>query len=433
MQLDAVETVLVGRLGRNGHFFDGVGVVVTTTGARQRNLRRVGLAGLDEKILADANSLALLHAGDVVHAVLFHLDGAAIDVVLTARELDLFAAVELDLAALKRAIGGDFELSLGAEDGAQIAAALLDVDGQAGPGGVMIGDANLFHRGQVGDANFEVLRLHRAGGDVILDVLRQAAKQILIAAREITGGLGQHRDLFPLGRTLKVRMHRDARRTQADGNRGNDLVGVAAHNGIAGRDAQVVERGLIAVRTGPQQRSAVAEETRTGSDDPDQEREGAGGGSERDPQTAVSDELRRLGGLGDIEGIAGQEFDERIVALTFLKSGEALLELREGGFGGLDGAASREASQRHDESGGSGNGKNQDQRETGGGDASVREGESVGDGDQHQGRDQRAAGENGQTAEPGAPSQTLFQLRDVGVKLCAGVHGASSGTADVDI
>ena len=69
MQLDAVETVLVGGLGRDGHFFDGVGVVVATAGTHQRNLRRVGFAGLDEKILADANRLALLHAGDVVDAV----------------------------------------------------------------------------------------------------------------------------------------------------------------------------------------------------------------------------------------------------------------------------------------------------------------------------------------------------------------------------
>ena len=65
----------------------------------------------------------------------------------------LLAAVELDLAALKRTIGRDIELGFGAGDGAQVAAALLDLGRHAGPGGVMIGDANLLHRGQVGDAN----------------------------------------------------------------------------------------------------------------------------------------------------------------------------------------------------------------------------------------------------------------------------------------
>ena len=39
------------------------------------------------------------------------------------RELDLLSVVELDLAALKRAVGRDLEFGLGAGDGAQIAAA----------------------------------------------------------------------------------------------------------------------------------------------------------------------------------------------------------------------------------------------------------------------------------------------------------------------
>ncbi len=176
MQRDTVEAVLVGGLGGNGYLFDGAGVVVAAAGTHQRNLRRVGFAGLDEKILADANGLALLNAGDVVDAVLIHLDGAVIDVILAAGELDLLSAVELDLAALKRPVGGDLEFGLGADDGAQIAAALLDFGRHAGPGGVMIGDANLLHRGQIGDANVKVLRRHRSGGDIILDVLGQTGK-----------------------------------------------------------------------------------------------------------------------------------------------------------------------------------------------------------------------------------------------------------------
>ena len=85
MQRHAVEAVFVRGLGGNGHLFDGAGVVVAPAGTHQRNLRRVGFAGLDEKILADANGLARLNAGDVVDAVLIHLDGAAIDVILRRR------------------------------------------------------------------------------------------------------------------------------------------------------------------------------------------------------------------------------------------------------------------------------------------------------------------------------------------------------------
>ena len=59
MQRDAVEAVLVGGLGGNRDLFDGTGVIIAAAGPHQRNLRRIGLARLDEKILADANGLAL--------------------------------------------------------------------------------------------------------------------------------------------------------------------------------------------------------------------------------------------------------------------------------------------------------------------------------------------------------------------------------------
>src|SRR6266851_6899300 len=184
---------------------------MVTTGTHHGDLRRGGLAGLDEKILAHANGLALLNTSDVVDAVSIHLDGGAIDIVLSARELDLLSLVflseaELDLAAVKRAIRRDLELGLGARDGAQIAAALFDLDRHAGPGGVMIGDANLFYRGQIADANVKVLGRHRSGSDIVLDALRQTAKQKLIAAGETTGRHRLHRNLFPLRGILKAGM-----------------------------------------------------------------------------------------------------------------------------------------------------------------------------------------------------------------------------------
>ncbi len=44
------------------------GAIVTPAGTDQRNLRRVGFAGLDEKILADAHGLALRDASDATPA-----------------------------------------------------------------------------------------------------------------------------------------------------------------------------------------------------------------------------------------------------------------------------------------------------------------------------------------------------------------------------
>ena len=216
------------------------------------------------------------------------------------------------------------------------------------------------------------------------------------------------------------------------GSAETNLIGVAAHDGVAGSDAQIVERGLVAVRTGPQQRRAITEKTGSGGDHPDQDGEGADAGGQRNPKAAVGDQLLGLGGLGDVESVAGQKFDKGIVAVAFRESGEALLELREGGFGGSDGAAAGQAAQGQRQSGGSGDGQNQDQCEAGGGHASLRKGERVGDGDQHQRRHQSAAGENGQAAQQGAPAQTLFQLRNVCVKLFAGSHVASNRGANAN-
>src|SRR5258708_36552118 len=136
-QRDAVKTVIGGAVRGNGYLLNRAGVVVSPGGTPQRNLRRVGFAGLDEKILADADGLALFNAGDVVDAVLIHRDRTAIDVILPARELDPLSVVELDLAALEGPIGRDFEFGLGADDGPQIAAAFFALGRQAGPGWVM--------------------------------------------------------------------------------------------------------------------------------------------------------------------------------------------------------------------------------------------------------------------------------------------------------
>ena len=87
MQREVMQAVFVGSLRGHGNFFDGAGVIIAAAGTHQRNLRRIGLAGLDEKILADANGLTLLNARDVVDAVAIHLDGGVIDVVLASRRV----------------------------------------------------------------------------------------------------------------------------------------------------------------------------------------------------------------------------------------------------------------------------------------------------------------------------------------------------------
>src|SRR5215467_8396135 len=170
---------------------------------------------------------------------------------LVLLSLVLLPKVELDLAALKGAVGRDLKFGLSAGDGAKVAPALLDVGRHAGPGRVMVGDTNLVHRRQIAHANVEVLRRNRPGSDVILDVLGQTCEEKLIAASEIASRLRLHGNLFPLGGTLKACMQLDAGRPQTDRKRCHHLVGVAAYEGIAGSHAQIIERGLMAVRAGP--------------------------------------------------------------------------------------------------------------------------------------------------------------------------------------
>src|SRR5579863_2771732 len=113
MQGDSVEPVLADRFCGKSHLFNRTGAVVAAAGTRHRNLRRISFAGLNEKVLADANRLALVDAGDVIYAVAIHLDRAVIDVVLAAAKLDLLSAVELEQAAREWAVGSYIELRFG--------------------------------------------------------------------------------------------------------------------------------------------------------------------------------------------------------------------------------------------------------------------------------------------------------------------------------
>ena len=146
-----------------------------------------------------------------------------------------------------------------------------------------------------------------------------------------------------------------------------------------------------------------------------------------EPQRRRSrDHFLGLRGLGDFEGFAGQQFDERILAVAFGEGAEALLELRKGGFGGSHGAAAGETAQRERQPGGRGDGQHEDDGEARDGDAAVRKGERVGHQDGGQGGQQSGDGDDRHAAQQRAPTQTLFQLPNVCVKLFAETHCPSS-------
>ena len=111
-------------LDRDGDLFDGAGAVVVS-GTRDDDVRRIGLARLDEEIIRQADGLSLIERGDVVHAVLLHLNRALVNVAFAAGEVNLLVVVEDQHAVAQRPVRFDFQISLRAFDRAQIAAALF--------------------------------------------------------------------------------------------------------------------------------------------------------------------------------------------------------------------------------------------------------------------------------------------------------------------
>ena len=125
MKAEIVQAEFILGLDRDGDFLDGARAIIAA-GPGDLHFRRIGLARLDEEIVGEAHGLALIDGGDVVHSVLIHVDGALVEIAFAAREANLLVVVEHEHAVAQRAVHQDFEIGIGAFDGAQIAAMLID-------------------------------------------------------------------------------------------------------------------------------------------------------------------------------------------------------------------------------------------------------------------------------------------------------------------
>ena len=114
-----------------------------------------------KKSFGEAHGLALIESGDVVHAVLFHVDRALVDIAFAAREANLLVVIEHQQAIAHGLVGLDFEVGVGAFDGAQIAAVLLGHVLQVRPRRIVVGHADVLHVRQIEHANIEVVRVER--------------------------------------------------------------------------------------------------------------------------------------------------------------------------------------------------------------------------------------------------------------------------------
>ena len=307
MQRHVGEAEFIVGLHRDGDFFDGARAVIMA-GARDDHVRRLRLARLDEEIVGKAHGLALIESGDVVHAVLLHVDRALVHVAFAAREPNLLLVIQDQEAVAQGLVGLHFEIGVRAFDGAQIAAALLGHVLQVRPGRIAIRHAHVFHVRQIEHAYVEVLRVQRPRFDVVFDAFRQARENKLKAR---ASGLRTHGHLIPLGGALVTRVQAHVLRLQADELRRHHQVGIAPDGNIAGHHLNVVEGSRPAVRRRrPQQSRAMAQESRSGQDQPHQHAQRDCADAEKCRQLFVRNQGFGFGGARHVERIEGQQIEK---------------------------------------------------------------------------------------------------------------------------
>ena len=222
MQRHFVQGKIVVGIDGDGDFFDRIDLRVAA-GTVYLHRRRGILARFDEKVFAQPDVLAAIDGRDVIEPVFIERDVARDPVpcsLLAVRrfQLDLLVVTQHQDAFVQRPIGENGNFGVGAFDGAQIAAGIFGGILHSGPGREMIGDADLFHDWKIDDAQIIVLRIHRAGFDVIFNVVGQAAEQ------ELVGGgarCRQHVHLLPLRSAAVLREQPDLGRIESQELRGD--------------------------------------------------------------------------------------------------------------------------------------------------------------------------------------------------------------------
>ena len=87
VQREFVQAKITGGFRCDGDFLDRARAIVTA-GTVDGDLRRIGLARFDEEIAGEADGLAVIDGGDVIFAVLIHVDRAPVEIALHVREAE---------------------------------------------------------------------------------------------------------------------------------------------------------------------------------------------------------------------------------------------------------------------------------------------------------------------------------------------------------
>ena len=297
-------------LDADSDFFDRARAIVPR-GPVDCDLRRICLAGGDEVVLREAHLLAFIGCGDVIGAILLHVDGAVVDIAAAARKMHVLPVIEREHPVLQRGGHGYGQRRVGSLQRAQITRLLLGDGLQAGPLGIVIGHLHRLDRRQIDHAEFEVLRSGCAGLHVVLDVFGKAGEQEL-EARAVH--LRLHCDGLPFGRAGVAGKQIDLAGRESFDLRGHHLVAIAAHGCVPWRHHNLIDGRHILARAGPQQRSSISHEARARGDHPHQHAGADDACAEQPHQTLARHQaLRTRGaGVGDLERVGGEEFEEKL-------------------------------------------------------------------------------------------------------------------------
>ena len=239
VQVQFVKPEIVLAFDGDGDFLDRIHARIPL-GTGNTHRRRIVLLRFDEVIGAKPHVLALIHRGDVIHAVF--ADGHAGDAlaVFARAQQQLVAVIEQQRAVHQRPVGFDGHFGIGAFYRPQVAAGIFDLILHTGPGREMISDFELLDAGKIDHLKVILLGSHAAGLDVVIQRLGHAGDQELIAG---AAELRAHVGLFPLGGTGVTREHAHALRLKPLELRGDELIGQAADGVIAGVARRYRNRG----------------------------------------------------------------------------------------------------------------------------------------------------------------------------------------------
>ena len=312
VEVERRQAEIVLGLGLDDDFFDGRRLVVASGMSQLNGGLPVGYQR-DEVVFADTDRLAVVDGGDVVTAVLDHLEATRAGEFVSGHRGGT-PVVELNHAIGERLVGLDLDLDLGALHGVDVAAGIFDDVFHARPRRVVIGQLEVLDHRHRDDIDGKLVAADAPRRDVIAKWLAEGGEEELVAAALL---LPPHGRLFPVEAIGVLGVERGGGGLEARDLRGDDQVGALTNRCVARADIDLIERRFVRLQpAGPQARRAVTPVAGPRRTQPDQGEERderhRGVGADALPTDDVFDGRR----FGDLQRIFGQQIKERIRLLT---------------------------------------------------------------------------------------------------------------------